>query len=70
MPAIGPIDLPGAFVATGHYRNGILLAPATAKYLLAIMGTGEIPEVIARFTPHRFAAARPAVVTTTMEIEP
>ena len=70
MPAIGPIDLPGAFVATGHYRNGILLAPATAKYLLAIMDTGEIPEVIAKFTPHRFAAARPAVVTTTMEIEP
>ena len=68
MPAIGPIGLPGAFVATGHYRNGILLAPATAKYLYEIMDTGRIPEVIERFTPARFGGAHPPAVGGTMEI--
>jgi len=67
MPAIGPIDLPGAFLATGHYRNGIMLAPATAKYLLETIETGEIPEAIADFCPARFAGARP---TVTAEVEP
>ncbi len=67
MPAIGPIDLPGAFVATGHYRNGIMLAPATAKYLLETIETGETPEAIAEFHPTRFAGARP---TVTAEVGP
>ena len=67
MPAIGPIDLPGAFVATGHYRNGIMLAPATAKYLLETIETGEIPQAIAEFRPARFAGARP---TATAEVKP
>lgn len=70
MPAIGPIDLPGVFVATGHYRNGILLAPATAKYLLELMDTGEIPEAIARFSPGRFAEACSTVTPRTTEIGP
>jgi glycine oxidase len=29
-PIVGPTGLPGLIVATGHYRNGILLAPVTA----------------------------------------
>jgi glycine oxidase len=32
LPVVGPIrEFPGLFVATGHYRNGILLAPITAE---------------------------------------
>ena len=30
MPLIGKSDLPGLFLATGHHRNGILLAKLTA----------------------------------------
>ncbi|MGH7837938.1 MAG: FAD-dependent oxidoreductase, partial [Candidatus Binataceae bacterium] len=33
LPIIGPTDIEGLFIATGHYRNGMLLAPVTAKYL-------------------------------------
>jgi hypothetical protein len=30
MPVLGRGPLPGLFLATGHFRNGILLAPVTA----------------------------------------
>ena len=34
MPVIGRVpDIENAYVATGHYRNGILLAPITAKMI-------------------------------------
>ena len=33
LPILGPTDIEGLLVATGHYRNGILLAPVTAKLL-------------------------------------
>jgi glycine oxidase len=36
-PVIGWTDLPGVAVATGHYRNGILLAPFTAATVVALM---------------------------------
>lgn len=32
-PLLGPAPLPGLFLATGHFRNGILLAPITAKVI-------------------------------------
>jgi glycine oxidase len=32
-PFIGPAPLEGLFVASGHYRNGILLAPVTARLI-------------------------------------
>ncbi len=33
LPLVGPSPLEGLFWATGHYRNGILLAPLAAKIL-------------------------------------
>ena len=33
LPILGPTDIRGLYMATGHYRNGILLAPATAKMM-------------------------------------
>jgi glycine oxidase len=33
LPVLGPTDIEGLFIATGHYRNGILLAPVTARLL-------------------------------------
>jgi glycine oxidase len=54
MPAIGALDLPGVFVATGHYRNGIMLAPVTAKHLVDAIESGEVPAALAPFDPLRF----------------
>jgi glycine oxidase len=40
LPRIGPAELDGLLLATGHYRNGILLAPVTARGIAAWI-TGE-----------------------------
>lgn len=61
LPVIGPLT-PGEknstlWVATGHFRNGILLAPGTAHVLRELI-LGHTPQVeIGRFSIARFAAA-------------
>lgn len=40
LPLIGPAGPDGLWLATGHFRNGILLAPATAE-LVSAMVSGE-----------------------------
>jgi glycine oxidase len=55
------------FLAAGHFRNGILLAPATAR-LMAQMVMGEVPEIgVAAFSPERFAGL---TSTTAFDIRP
>ena len=55
LPAIGPVGgRPGLFVATGHYRNGILLADLTAR-LVATAVAGGRDDRLAAFSPDRFA---------------
>jgi glycine oxidase len=39
-PHIGPTALGGVVVATGHYRNGILLAPLTAAAVAELISPG------------------------------
>jgi glycine oxidase len=58
-PAVGPGAVDGLLWATGHYRNGILLAPLTAEIVVALL-KGEQPaaELLAACDPGRFAAAR------------
>ncbi|HLF40429.1 MAG TPA: FAD-dependent oxidoreductase [Acidimicrobiia bacterium] len=53
-PLIGPAGIDGLVVATGHYRNGILLTPVTADAVVEVLQTGEVPEVVAPFSPQRF----------------
>ena len=57
LPAIGATEYNGLYVATGHYRNGILLAPATAA-LLADLLDGDDPELLRGLEPRRFAPSR------------
>ncbi|RFS85392.1 glycine oxidase ThiO [Actinomadura spongiicola] len=54
-PVMGPSALPGLFVGTGHFRNGILLAPVSADILSAMLLDGPVPEVAGPFTPGRFS---------------
>lgn len=56
LPLIGDSGIPGLLLATGHYRNGILLAPLTASALAARYGAGTVPEWAAEADPRRFAA--------------
>ncbi|WP_030319038.1 glycine oxidase ThiO [Streptomyces sp. NRRL B-3229] len=53
-PLLGPTDLPGLLLATGHYRNGVLLTPVTGDAMAHVLATGELPEVARPFTPGRF----------------
>lgn len=53
-PLIGNTHWSGYYVAAGHYRDGILLAPATAEVMCALI-TGKNPELDLRpFAPNRF----------------
>lgn len=53
-PFIGPTLVDGLFVASGHYRNGILLAPITARLVAdAIEGRGV--DTLTPFLPIRFS---------------
>ncbi|MBC2867227.1 glycine oxidase ThiO [Streptomyces mexicanus] len=56
-PLLGPTDLDGLLLATGHYRNGVLLTPVTGDAMAHALTTGELPEVARPFTPRRFRAA-------------
>jgi glycine oxidase len=56
-PLMGPIaDSTGLYAATGHYRNGVLLTPATGDVMRAYITDGEVPEYAKRFTPSRFSS--------------
>lgn len=52
--------LDGLILATGHHRNGILLAPITADAIASLVLTGRIDPHIAPFGADRFNAARAA----------
>lgn len=53
-PLLGPTSLEGLVLATGHYRNGILQTPATARAVVQVALAGVVPEEIAPFAPARF----------------
>jgi glycine oxidase len=55
LPVLGACsDVRGLFYATGHYRNGILLAPLTAELIAEQITTGVTPPELQAFSPDRF----------------
>ncbi len=58
-PLVGPSELPGLVLATGHYRNGVLLTPVTADAVAELLATGTLPAHAAPFAPDRFAEPVP-----------
>jgi glycine oxidase len=53
-PILGRCDLDGLALATGHYRNGVLLTPITADVIANLIITGELDSIAAPFTLDRF----------------
>ena len=53
-PLLGPTGAAGPGAATGHYRNGVLLAPVTGDAMADVLTTGELPDEARPFTPRRF----------------
>lgn len=57
LPILGPVDgFDALFIATAHYRNGILLAPITALLLARLIAAGESSEYFNLFGTQRVAA--------------
>jgi glycine oxidase len=58
LPVLGPCgEIDGLFYATGHYRNGILLAPVTGELIAEAVVTGRVSPLLAAFSPNRFDLA-------------
>ncbi|MFJ6521401.1 glycine oxidase ThiO [Streptomyces filamentosus] len=62
-PLLGPSALPGLHLATGHYRNGVLLTPVTGDVMAEVLTTGVLPDEARPFSPRRF----PAVLSARQE---
>jgi glycine oxidase len=58
LPVLGPAgDIDGLFYATGHYRNGILLAPITAEIIAEAVVNRKSSRLLESFSPNRFRLA-------------
>jgi glycine oxidase len=58
LPIVGSSSrLPGLVFATGHYRNGVLLAPLTAKLVADLIIEGHGDPVLEALSPDRFGEA-------------
>jgi glycine oxidase len=61
LPLVGPVaNAPGAWLAAGHYRNGILLASLTGAALASELLDGARLPGLEAFDPARFARENPA----------
>jgi glycine oxidase len=57
LPILGPTDLDGLLIATGHFRSGILLTPITAKLICEWITKQSVSVDWDRFSPMRFQPA-------------
>jgi glycine oxidase len=57
LPVLGFGALRNLVFATGHFRNGILLAPITAKVVAELVLTGAPSHSLELYSPGRFSAA-------------
>jgi len=55
LPVLGATAVRGLVLATGHFRNGILLAPITAQAIAELVATGKAPFDLSPFAVERFA---------------
>lgn len=55
LPIIGPGAIPGTYAATGHFRNGILLAPVTAVLMAELIQGRQTRHDLQPFAASRFS---------------
>lgn len=58
LPILGPTDLDGLLIATGHFRSGVLLTPITARLVREWVTEQRVSVDWDRLSPMRFATAR------------
>jgi glycine oxidase len=57
-PVVGPGELDGLVWATGHWRNGVLLAPLTADAVAGLLAGEPLPKELEVLNPARFGGVR------------
>lgn len=55
LPILGATPIPNYYVATGHFRDGILLAPITAQIMTDVLEGRDPGFQLPPFSPSRFA---------------
>jgi glycine oxidase len=60
LPLIGATEVRGLYAGTGHFRHGVLLAPATAALLADLMIDGRLDPMLIPFGPDRLSGAAAA----------
>jgi glycine oxidase len=55
LPILGESSVPGYFIAAGHFRNGILLAPVTALLIGRLLRKESPGHALGAFSPLRFS---------------
>ncbi len=68
-PLIGPGSLEGLLLATGHYRNGILMTPLTSEAIAAQLASEPPPEAAKPAHPGRFAGLSSPGLTAAPALE-
>ena len=58
LPILGPTELKGLLIATGHFRSGVLLTPITAKVMAEFVAEKTPSVDWEKFSPMRFQAAQ------------
>jgi glycine oxidase len=58
LPILGPAEIDGLLIATGHFRSGILLTPITARLIREWITEQSVSVDWERFSPLRFVEAR------------
>jgi glycine oxidase len=66
-PIVGRAEVEGLVYATGHFRNGILLAPLTANAVVSLLSGDELPAEMAVADPNRFVKG-PGPLTVVTEV--
>jgi glycine oxidase len=61
LPILGPTDIDGLLIATGHYRNGILLAPVTAILIREWITGARGGFDASAYSPLRFTSPNPTM---------
>jgi glycine oxidase len=56
LPILGATSTPGYYVATGHFRDGILLAPITARLMAQVIEGKSSDFDLTAFSPSRFSS--------------
>ena len=61
LPLLGDAGQPNCWTATGHFRNGIMLAPGTARVMARLIRGEQAGIDLFPFAPGRFTGAHPTI---------